>query len=142
MSSMNNFKTDNVRMLGDGSSYTITEPNPSILETFDGPVGTGVSFNCAEFTSFCPKTGQPDFATLNISYQSSGKYVETKSLKVYLQSYRNERAFMEALVNQIKDHLVQVLNPQGLMVTGNFTARGGISTTVVATHKVSMEGRI
>ena len=87
---------------------------------------------CPEFTSVCPKTGQPDYGTLTIRYIADEKCVELKSLKFYLQSYRNEGIFYENVTNVILDDLVAVLQPRKLTLIAAFTPRGGISTTVTA----------
>lgn len=87
-----------------------------------------------EFTSVCPKTGQPDFGTIKISYIANKKCVELKSLKFYLQSFRNDGIFYENVVNRILDDLVYVLKPKWIEVKGTFTTRGGIHSTVTATH--------
>ena len=87
-----------------------------------------------EFTSVCPKTGQPDFGTLTISYIARNKCVELKSLKYYLQAYRNEGIFYENVINRILEDLVKVLNPKWMEVRGDFSVRGGIQSTVTATH--------
>jgi 7-cyano-7-deazaguanine reductase len=88
-----------------------------------------------EFTCMCPVTGQPDFATITIKYIPDKKVVESKSLKLYLWSYRNEGVFHEHVTNTILDDLVKVLDPHWIEVTGAFKVRGGISITVVATHE-------
>ena len=93
-----------------------------------------VTINCPEFTSVCPKTGLPDFGTINIEYIPNKLCIELKSLKYYLLSYRNEGVFYEKLVNKILDDLVKVLKPKSMTVTGQFTPRGGINTTVTAKH--------
>ncbi len=87
-----------------------------------------------EFTCVCPATGQPDFATIIIRYVPAKKIVESKSLKLYLWSYRNEGAFHEHTVNQILDDLVAALKPKYCEVIGDFNARGGIEITVTARH--------
>ena len=88
-----------------------------------------------EFTCLCPKTGQPDFATLHLEYVPDAKCIELKSLKLYIWSYRNEGAFHEAVTNRILDDLVQLLQPRFLRLTAEFYVRGGIYTTVVAEHR-------
>lgn len=88
-----------------------------------------------EFTCMCPVTGQPDFATITIKYIPDKKVVESKSLKLYLWSYRNEGVFHEHVTNTILDDLVKVLDPHWIEVTGAFKVRGGISIAVVATHE-------
>ncbi|HWB14173.1 MAG TPA: preQ(1) synthase [Pirellulales bacterium] len=91
---------------------------------------------CPEFTSVCPKTGQPDFGTLTISYSPAAKCVELKSLKLYLQQFRNEGIFYEHATNRILDDLVAVTEPRWMRLEAAFTPRGGISTTVTAEYEV------
>ena len=93
-----------------------------------------IRFECPEFTCLCPRTGQPDFATLRIVYIPDKLCVELKSLKLYLWSYRNEGAFHEAVTNKILDDLVRAARPRWLQVEGDFYVRGGIHTTVKAEH--------
>ena len=90
-----------------------------------------------EFTCVCPLTGQPDFATITIRYIPDRRIVESKSLKLYLWSYRDEGVFHEHVTNTICDDLVRALDPHWIEVTGAFKARGGIALTVVATHEKS-----
>jgi 7-cyano-7-deazaguanine reductase len=104
-----------------------------LLETFDNPFPQRdyqIDTVCPEFTSVCPKTGQPDFGTLTISYVPDRKCFELKSLKLYLQQYRNHGAFYENVTNTILDDLVAVTQPRRMKIVGAFTPRGGISTTV------------
>ena len=112
--------------------------NPrEILETFDNQFPNRdyvIEIVCPEFTSVCPKTGQPDFGTLTFTYTPEKKCVELKSLKMYLQSFRNQGIFYENVTNRILDDLVAACHPRRMVVTGAFTARGGITTTVVAEH--------
>lgn len=106
-----------------------------ILETFDNQYPDRdytIEIVCPEFTSVCPKTGQPDFGTLTIDYIPAAKCVELKSLKFYLQQFRNEGIFYENVTNRILDDLVAVLSPRQLTLTASFTPRGGIRTTVTA----------
>ena len=91
-------------------------------------------FTCPEFTSLCPITGQPDFATIRISYVANERCLELKSLKLYLQSFRNRGVFHEAVTNEILDHLVASCRPRRMKVVGEFNARGGISTVVTAEY--------
>ena len=103
---------------------------PEVLETFLTKHPDNdyfVKFNCPEFTSLCPITGQPDFATITISYVPGEKMVESKSLKLYLFSFRNHGAFHEDCVNIIMKDLIKLMNPKYIEVTGIFTPRGGIS---------------
>jgi 7-cyano-7-deazaguanine reductase len=88
-----------------------------------------------EFTCLCPKTGQPDFATLHLEYVPDAKCIELKSLKLYVWSYRDEGAFHEAVTNRILDDLVQSMKPRFIRLTARFNVRGGIYTTVVAEHR-------
>ena len=88
-----------------------------------------------EFTCLCPKTGQPDFATLKLEYIPDAFCVELKSWKIYLWSYRNEGGFHEDLTNKILDDLVETLNPRYIRLTADFNVRGGIYTTVTAEHQ-------
>lgn len=90
---------------------------------------------CPEFTSVCPKTGQPDFGTLTFRYCPAEKCVELKSLKLYLQQFRNEGIFYEHVTNRILDDLVSVVEPRWMELVAEFTPRGGISTTVTARHE-------
>jgi len=94
-----------------------------------------VTLTCDEFTCVCPATGQPDFATITIKYIPDKKIVESKSLKLYLWSYRNEGVFHEHVTNTICDDLVKALNPHWIEVTGAFKVRGGISIDVTASHE-------
>lgn len=94
-----------------------------------------VTLVCPEFTCVCPMTGQPDFATITIRYIPDQKIVESKSLKLYLWSYRNEGVFHEHVTNQILDDLVAALDPIECHVTGAFAVRGGIALTVDAKHE-------
>jgi 7-cyano-7-deazaguanine reductase len=111
-----------------------------VLETFDNPYPNRdytVHIVCPEFTSVCPKTGQPDFGTLTIDYVPDRKCVELKSLKLYLQQYRNEGIFYETETNRILDDLTQVIQPRRMTLAASFTPRGGISTTVTVSHQKS-----
>jgi 7-cyano-7-deazaguanine reductase len=107
------------------------------LETFKNPRPERdyeIAMECPEFTCVCPRTGQPDFATIRITYVPDQLCVELKSLKLYLWSYRDEGAFHEAVVNKILDDLVSACQPKKLTVVGDFNVRGGIHTTVTVTH--------
>ena len=106
-----------------------------VLETFDNPHPKRdylIEIVCPEFTSVCPKTGQPDFGTLTIRYVAGATCVELKSLKLYLRQYRNEGIFYEDATNRILDDLVAVLAPRRMTISAAFAARGGITTTVTA----------
>ena len=109
----------------------------NILETFENQFPSRdyvIEIVCPEFTSVCPKTGQPDFGTLTITYTPDRKCVELKSLKLYLQSFRNEGIFYENVTNRILDDLVAVLQPRGMKLVAAFTPRGGITTSVTVQH--------
>jgi 7-cyano-7-deazaguanine reductase len=101
-------------------------PNPRPGRDFE------VRFECPEFTCLCPKTGQPDFATIRIRYTPAERCVELKSLKLYLWSFRDEGAFHEDVVNRILDDLVAAVAPKWMVVEGDFLVRGGIHTVVEA----------
>jgi 7-cyano-7-deazaguanine reductase len=103
-------------------------PNPRPDRSYE------VRFECPEFTCVCPKTGQPDFATIRIRYTPAETCVELKSLKLYLWSFRDEGAFHEAITNQIMDDLVSLMNPRKITVEGDFMVRGGIHTVVEVSH--------
>jgi len=110
---------------------------PGILETFDNkhPMNDyWVKFNCPEFTSLCPITGQPDFATIYISYIPERKMVESKSLKLYLVSFRNHGDFHEDVVNIIMKDLIKLMDPRYIEVWGKFLPRGGISIDPYANY--------
>jgi 7-cyano-7-deazaguanine reductase len=100
-----------------------------------------VTLETDEFTCLCPKTGQPDFASIKVVYVPDEKVVESKSYKLYLWSYRNEGAFHEHLVNQIMDDLVKLLDPHWIRVTGTFNIRGGIGIIVEAETTKTLEAR-
>ena len=116
----------------------VTRPSQNSLETFPNPNPERdytIRMRIPEFTCLCPKTGQPDFATLNLEYVPDAKCVELKSLKLYIWSYRDQGAFHEAVTNRILDDLVRLMEPRFIRLRAEFNARGGIYTTVVAEHK-------
>jgi len=111
--------------------------NDDRLETFPNQYpgrDYTIEIVCPEFTSTCPKTGQPDFGTITFVYTPAAQCVELKSLKLYLQRFRNEGIFYENAVNRILDDFVAVCRPRRVVVTGAFTPRGGIQTTVVCAY--------
>lgn len=117
--------------------FVVTRPTGQ-LDTFASPRPGRpftITFETEEFTCLCPLTGQPDFAKLRILYQPDQLCVESKSLKLYLWSFRDQGAFHEAVTNQILDDLVRALQPQWMRIEGDFLIRGGIRTLVVAEHK-------
>jgi 7-cyano-7-deazaguanine reductase len=116
-------------------------PDPKLLEAFPSPVDTPfvIEHISDEFTSLCPKTGHPDFGVIALIYEpraakQGGTCVELKSLKLYLQSFRNEGIFYEAVTNRIRDDLVRLMNPQWLLIRSEWRGRGGIRSRVFAAH--------
>lgn len=110
-------------------------PDAATLETFPNPYPDRdytICFECPEFTSLCPVTGQPDFGKITIAYVPRKRCIESKSLKLFLGSFRNEGSFAESITNRIRDEIVKTCKPRKLTVTGDFTARGGIAIRVVA----------
>ena len=108
------------------------------LECFDNPQPERdytIRIEMPEFTCLCPKTGQPDFATLTLEYVPDQLCVELKALKMYIWSYRDEGAFHEAVTNRILDDLVSAVEPRFMRITADFNVRGGIYTTVAAEHR-------
>lgn len=128
--SRNEKELNGVSLLGNQNTKYQYEYDPDVLETFVNKHPENeylVTFNCPEFTSLCPKTGQPDFAKIIINYIPREKMVESKSLKLYLFSFRNHGDFHEDCVNIIMKDLVKLMNPKYLEVIGVFMPRGGIS---------------
>ncbi len=108
-----------------------------MLETFDNPEpgrDFEIEIKCPEFTSLCPKTGQPDFGTILFRYTPDKYCVELKSLKLYLQGFRNQGIFYEAVINRIADDLISICQPKKMTLTGEFNVRGGITTSVTIKH--------
>lgn len=130
MSGRNKEELNGVTLLGNQGTKYPMDYAPEMLETFVNKhqdTDYFVKFNCPEFTSLCPLTGQPDFATIYISYVPDVKMVESKSLKLYLFSFRNHGDFHEDCINIIMKDLVKLMNPKYIEVWGKFTPRGGIS---------------
>ncbi len=126
---MDERKDEGLKALGKVTDYK-TDYDPSVLETFINKHPENdywVRFNCPEFTSLCPITAQPDFAEIRIEYIPDVKMVESKSLKLYLFSFRNHGDFHEDCVNKIMKDLIHLMNPKYIEVSGFFTPRGGIS---------------
>ena len=114
-----------------------TKKNKSFIETFKNPNKSRnytITITCSEFTSVCPKTGLPDFGTIIIEYIPNKLCIELKSLKYYLLSFRNQGIFYEHVTNKILDDIKNAIKPKKITVNGNFTARGGITTSVSATY--------
>ena len=125
----NNRETEGLQALGKKTEYRSTYA-PEVLEAFENKHPENdywVRFNCPEFTSLSPITGQPDFAEIRINYLPGEKMVESKSLKLYLFSFRNHGDFHEDCINKIMKDLIALMNPKYIEVTGIFTPRGGIS---------------
>lgn len=127
-------KTAKLTLLGNSEARLPASPKEARLETFLNPARRNyrVRFETADFTSLCPVTGQIDFAQVTIEYVPDALCIESKSLKFYLASYRNERAFNEAVTNRILDDFVRACSPREAVVTAEFSARGGIALTVRA----------
>jgi len=126
-----------VTKLGDAKTVYPGQYDPSVLETFvNKHQGRDywVTFVCPEFTSLCPMTGQPDFAEITIQYIPDKLMVESKSLKLYLFSFRNHGDFHEDCVNIIMDDLIRLMRPRYIEVSGDFNARGGISIFPYVNH--------
>jgi 7-cyano-7-deazaguanine reductase len=135
---MSSVDTSNLRALGENSKPEeglFNGPHASLLERFSAPsrpevrrfdTSTTIDIKCPEFTSLCPKTGQPDFATIKIAYVPRDWCVESKSLKLYLMSFRNAGEFHEACIQRMAEDLIGLLDPDLLEVRGEFTPRGGI----------------
>lgn len=125
-----------ISLLGNKTQYK-DDYAPEVLESFQNKHPENdyfVKFNCPEFTSLCPKTGQPDFATIYISYVPDQKLVESKSLKLYLFSFRNHGDFHEDCVNIIMKDLIRLLDPKYIEVWGKFLPRGGLSIDPFANY--------
>jgi 7-cyano-7-deazaguanine reductase len=125
-----------LKHLGSGkTSYAFEEPTSAILEAFPNQYPNRaytIQFVHPEFTSLCPKTGQPDFATIEINYVPDELCIETKSLKLYFTAYRNHGSFMETITNKILDDLVVVCQPRTMQVIARFNPRGGTTLNVTA----------
>src|SRR5438093_5815603 len=127
-------KTSRLTLLGRSEARIPASPTEARLETFPNPAVRNyrIHFETDDFTSLCPVTGQADFARIEIDYIPDKLCVESKSLKFYLASFRNERAFNEAVTNRILDDFVRACSPHEANVTASFSARGGIALTVRA----------
>jgi len=142
-------KSKRLTLLGRSEARLPSSPSNARLETFPNPARRNywIHFETDDFTSLCPVTSQADFARIDIEYVPDRSCVESKSLKFYLASYRNERAFNEAVTNRILDDFVRACSPREAIVTAQFSARGGIALTVRAQYpdknpkKVGRNGR-
>ncbi len=131
---MKKTKESSLTLLGRSEARLPASPGEATLETFPSPAARPytIRFETADFTSLCPVTGQMDFAQIVIEYVPDALCVESKSLKFYLASFRNERAFNEAVTNRILDDFVAACAPRQAVVTAEFSSRGGIGLTVRA----------
>jgi 7-cyano-7-deazaguanine reductase len=130
-------RADTFKLLGRSDVKLPSSPSEARLETFPNPApkrNYRIHFETDDFTSVCPVTGQPDFARIDVDYVPNRLCVESKSLKFYLASFRNERAFNEAVTNRILDDFVKACSPREVIVTAQFSARGGIALTVRAEY--------
>ncbi len=133
------------KLLGHSESAYPSKPSPETVETFPNRTpgrAYWIEFDCQEFTSMCPITGQPDFAHIRIRYIPQLSCIETKSLKFYLASYRSTRSFNEEIVNRILDDLVTACAPLSMAVRGEFASRGGIRVTVDAEFEADPDNDI
>ena len=116
--------------------------NKAPIELFDNPRPErdySITIRCPEFTSVCPKTGQPDFGEIIIEYCPDQQCIELKSLKLYMQSYRNQGIFYEALTNEILDDLAGASKPRWMKIRSRFTPRGGITTDICVERQANQE---
>jgi 7-cyano-7-deazaguanine reductase len=130
-------RADQLTLLGKSEAKLPSSPAEARLETFPNPAprrNYRIHFETDDFTSVCPITGQPDFARIDIDYVADRWCIESKSLKFYLASYRNEHAFNEAVTNRILDDFVKACAPREAVITAQFSARGGIALTVRAEY--------
>ena len=136
-------KANNLTLLGRSEIKLPSSPSEARLETFPNPTRRNyhIHFETGDFTCLCPVTGQPDFARIDIDYVPDRLCLESKSLKFYLASYRSERAFNEAVTNRILDDFVKAYSPREVVVTAQFSARGGIALTVRAEYPATKIGR-
>ncbi len=129
--------TEGLTLLGKTSLPAEETPSVSILESFPNATpkrSYEVCFTTSEFTSMCPVTGQPDYATITIRYIPKERCVESKALKLYLRAFRNQGVFAEGIVNRILDDLITAIKPRSATVIGDFTPRGGIGLCVTASY--------
>lgn len=137
MEGRNKKELEGVSLLGNQNTHYQYDYDPSVLETFINKHQDNdymVTFTCPEFTSLCPKTGQPDFAEIIINYIPDKRMVESKSLKLYLFSFRNHGDFHEDCTNIIMKDLINLMDPKYIEVKGNFLPRGGISILPFANY--------
>jgi 7-cyano-7-deazaguanine reductase len=129
-------------LLGKTVSTIPASPDAATLETFENQFpgrDYWIRFETADFTSLCPVTGQPDYASITVEYVPDKRCIETKSYKFYLASFRNTRSFNEEVVNRILEDLVAACAPRQIIVRGEFASRGGVSLSVEAFHPASAQ---
>ena len=126
-------------LLGGGSMPQLSSPDEAVLESFPSPSPRPyeVTFSTPEFTSLCPVTGQPDYASITIRYVPDRRCIESKSLKQYLGAFRNQAVFAEAITNRILSDVVAAVAPQSAVVIGDFAPRGGIGIRVEVRHEAA-----
>jgi len=136
-------KSARLTLLGRSEVRVPASPAEATLETFPNPARRNyrIHFETSDFTSLCPVTGQADFAKIEIDYTPDKLCIESKSLKFYLASFRNERGFNEAITNRILDDFVRACEPREANITASFSARGGIALTVRASFPDHSGGR-
>ena len=135
---MSEDRLKNLTLLSKNESNYFSSPDDTKLECFDNQYSERdywITFDCPEFTSLCPVTGQPDFGHIIIRYIPDKKCVESKSLKMYLFAFRNHNTFHEEVVNRVLSDLVAICDPREAQVIGDFRPRGGISLKIEASHK-------
>lgn len=135
---MSEDRLKNLTLLSKNESNYFSSPDDAKLECFDNQYSERdywITFDCPEFTSLCPVTGQPDFGHIIIRYIPDKKCVESKSLKMYLFAFRNHNTFHEEVVNRVLSDLVAICDPREAQVIGDFRPRGGISLKIEASHK-------
>ena len=145
MKQSRNKKYAGLTLLGNSQASFPDSPQRAKLETFPNPFpqrNYWIRIDSPDFTSLCPVTGQPDFAEIHIHYVPDHKCVETKSLKLYLSSYRNVPSFNEDVINRILDDLIKACKPRRMRIEGKFAARGGLSLSVVAEHPSGVTAQI
>jgi len=131
-------QVDHLKSLGSTTKYHYDEPSVGILETFPNRYPNNpylIYLNTSEFTSLCPKTGQPDFGRIEVKYAPRDLCIESKSFKLYMFAYRNHKSFMESMVNKILEDLVAACDPRYIEVIGHFNARGGTDIKVKRTYR-------
>lgn len=130
-------KDRGLNLLGTSQTPLPASPEDAKIEVFENRSAHRdytITLDCPEFSSLCPVTGQPDTARIRIAYVPDTQCIETKSLKLYLASFRNAQAFNEEIVNRVLDDLVSACQPRSMSVSGSFSSRGGISLTAEATY--------